>query len=80
MKLNFRRCLGHAFGAVCFKHLSENFRIKRAAVHTDSHRLFIAKRHLNHAGEVFHSPLAFTDVAGIDAIFGKRLGALAHFS
>ncbi len=53
----------------------EQFLVERAPVDPDAHRLAVADRHLDDGAELLVLLLLEADIAGIDAIFGERLGA-----
>ena len=49
--------------------------VERAPVDADAHRLVVLDRALNHGAEIVVVFAADGDIAGIDAVLGKRLGA-----
>ncbi len=49
--------------------------VERAPVHPDPHRLVVADRHFDDFGELLVLLVLEADIAGIDAVFRKRLGA-----
>ena len=70
------RCFGVFGRAVRIHHASQKFFVDAAAVHTDAHGLFVLDGQIHHRRKVGVVAGALTDVAGIDAIFGKRLSAV----
>ncbi len=53
--------------------------IERAAIDADAYRFAVVARDFANGGELFITALACADIAGIDAIFVQRLGAIGIF-
>ena len=63
-----------------FLHLAhDQLLIERAAVDADAHGLAVVARDLADGGELLVAALAVADVAGIDAVFIERAGAIGIF-
>ena len=63
-----------------FLHLAhDQLLIERAAIHADAHGLAVVARDFADGGELLVAPLAVADVAGIDAVFVERAGAIGIF-
>ena len=63
-----------------FLHLAhDQFLIERAAVDADAHGLVVVARDFADGGELLVAALAGADVAGIDAVFIERAGAIGIF-
>ncbi len=59
--------------------LHDELLIERAAVDADAHGLAIVDGDFADGGELFVATRAFADIAGIDAVFVERLGAVGIF-
>ncbi len=64
------------FVGVLLHFAHHEFLIQRAAVHADADGLAVVARHFADGGELFVAALAGADVAGIDAVFIERGGAV----
>jgi len=53
--------------------------IERAAIHADADGLSVIDRDFADGGKLFVAALACTNVAGIDAVFVERFGALGYW-
>ena len=53
----------------------QQFLVERTPVDADAHRLVVADRHLDDRAELPVLLFLEADIAGIDAVFGERLGA-----
>ena len=63
-----------------FLHLAhDQLLIQRAAIHADAHRLVVIARHFADGCELLVAALAMAYVAGVDAVFVERGGAIGKF-
>ena len=61
---------------VVVHHAGEQLLIEAAPVHADAHGLVVLQRDLDDVGELLVALVAEADIAGIDAVFRERLGAV----
>ncbi len=61
---------------VVVHHAGEQLLIEAAPVHADAHGLVVLQRDLDDVGELLVALVAEADIAGVDAVFRERLGAV----
>jgi hypothetical protein len=73
--MTWRADRGEPSACVAVHQPRQELLVERAPVHPDPHRLVVADRHFDDFGELLVLLVLEADIAGIDAVFRKRLGA-----